>query len=116
MPKDPRDNYWPPPRERRILACIPVDRSKLPQGPELDAIVITDLYTLRSCVVEGCGDVWIGPRQLAEFKADPDGFVIMCHPHAVAVVMTMNGGAFAPEEDVVELGGGYPVEGRARIA
>lgn len=99
---------------KQILACVPVDRSKLPQIPELEALVITDLYTLKSCVIDDCGDVWVGPRQLAAYTLDPDSFVIMCMLHALAVMHLE--GDFDPDTDVIQLGGGYPVEGRARTA
>lgn len=112
---DERRNYWPPRRPKQLLACVPVDRSKLPDIPESRAIMVTDLYTLKACSVIGCGDVWIGPRQLEAFNADPDGFVILCFGHAVFLLTNTNGD-FIPDEDVVHLGGGYPVEGRARIS
>jgi hypothetical protein len=100
---------------RQILACVPVDRSKLPQVPELHDIVITDLYTLKPCAGPGCGDVWVGPRQMATFSTNPDGFIILCYLCAV-VVQGYLYGPLDPDEDVVHLGGGYPVEGRARIS
>lgn len=107
------EHYLPLPPQ--IMACMPVDRSKLPQGPELDAIVITDLYTLKSCAISGCGDVWVGPRQMAAYNMNPEGFEFFCYPHARAVQILLYG-PLVPEDDVVHLGGGYPVEGRARIS
>jgi len=90
-----------------ILLCIPVDRSGLPQCPELDAIVITDLYTLKQC--GRCGqDVWMGPRQLAYYKVDPDDSIIFCMVCAVHVLP--DGGT----ANLHQLGGGYPTEGRPR--
>lgn len=99
---------------KQILACVPVDRSVLPQCQELDAVVITDLYTLKHCAVRDC-PVWVGPRQLALYNNNPNEFVIMCMTHALAVQEVLNG-PLDPERDVTELGGGYPVEGRARIS
>lgn len=99
---------------KQIMACMPVDRSRLPQIPEVDDIVITDLYTLKQCKIDGCGDVWVGPRQLAAYKENSDDFVIMCFIHALTATLAVNG-SFDPTEDVRHLGGGYPAEGRARI-
>lgn len=114
-PNDERSNYWPPRRTKQLLACIPVDRSKLPDIPEAAGLVVTDLHTLKMCALPGCGDVWIGPRQLAAFKADPDHYVILCFAHALALSILVKDG-FDPDEDVVHLGGGHPIEGRARIS
>jgi len=97
---------------RRLLACMPCDRSKLPQIPELDAIVVTDLYTLRQC--EACSQaVWVGPRQMAEYTKDPEEFFMLCYICAI-VATQMITGSFN-DDSVEHLGGGYPVEGRARV-
>jgi hypothetical protein len=93
---------------------MPVDRSKLPPIPELDAVVITDLYTLSHCAADGCGAVWIGPRQLARLQSNPDGFIVLCYIHAVYWQVASTG-SFDPDTDVTQLGGGYPAEGRPRI-
>lgn len=97
-----------------LIACIPVDRSKLPDIPELAAVVVTDLYTLRQCEIEDCGDVWVGPRQLAAYNQDPANSSILCYLHALAIHLHISG-SFDPDTDLANLGGGYPVEGRARI-
>jgi hypothetical protein len=92
---------------RSVIACVPVDRSELPQIPELDAIVVTDLYTLTTC--QACGqDVWIGPRSLGQYQGDPAAFLVLCYMCTFRL----------PEVSqlpVVELGGGFPREGRARV-
>lgn len=99
---------------RQLLACVPRDRSGLPQSPELDAIVVTDLYTLKQC--ERCSqDVWVGPRQMAEYEQKPDGYWIMCYLDAAYVASVANGRLIEPDSDVQQLGGGYPVEGRPRV-
>jgi hypothetical protein len=87
-----------------IISCMPVDRSDLPQIPELDAVVITDLYTLKVC--ERCGrDIWVGPRQLAFWKENLSTSVLLCVLCSVEVT---------PVQSIVDLGGGYPNEGRRR--
>jgi hypothetical protein len=103
---------------RQLLACVPRDRSGLPQAPELqpliDSIVVTDLYTLKQC--EFCGqDVWVGPRQMAAYTANPNGFQVSCFLDAVQVATITSGAPLDPDSDVVQLGGGYPVEGRPRV-
>jgi hypothetical protein len=85
--------------EPTVLACCPVDRSRLPQIPELDAIVITDLYIKDAC--ELCNqDVWVGPRQDA-LRQERD-IITLCYLCAMALY-----GA----DDVFDLGGGSSVEG-----
>jgi len=92
-----------------IIACVPVDRSGLPQGPELDAIVVTDLYTLTIC--QHCGqDVWIGPRSLEQYQSDPAEYLILCY-----LCTFKEQRRLATELAIVDLGGGFPAEGRARV-
>ena len=99
---------------KQIIACVPRDRSRLPQDSTLDNIQITDLYSLRQC--EACGqDIWIGPRQSAFYAQDPASFFVLCFECAVPVVAAINGGRFNPDSDVRHLGGGSQVEGRPRI-
>lgn len=99
---------------RRPLACMPRDRSGLPQLPELDDIVITDLYTLKQCEI--CRqDVWVGPRQMAAYEQDPGDYVIACYLDAIRFVAATTGQLPDPDSDVQHLGGGYPVEGRPRV-
>ena len=93
----------------QILACVPVDRSCLPQIPELDAIVITDLYTLRRCM--HCSrDVWVGPRQTEFWRQNLEA-LILCF--ICAMISRIAAGESRPE--VHQLGGGYPAEGRPRV-
>jgi len=90
-----------------VIACVPVDRSGLPQSPELDAVVVTDLYTLGTC--DTClQTIWIGPRSLELYRGDPENHLLMCY--ACTFAMPDIG-----SWDVQELGGGFPAEGRPRV-
>jgi len=88
-----------------LIACMPQDRSGLPAIPELDAIVITDLYVADAC--QKCGQaIWVGPRQSAAHSLEPERYAIVCFECAAAIA--------GPDPGVVQLGGGYGVEGRRR--
>jgi hypothetical protein len=101
--------------DRDILACVPRDRSELPQFPGLDDIKVTDLYTLRQCENRLCRqDVWVGPRQMATYKQDPARFYVLCYLCALAAQRQYNE-AFDPDSDIRQLGGGSTTEGRPRI-
>ena len=96
-----------------LLACCPVDRSNLPQGPELDAIVITELYTLGRCANPDCqfgGDIWVGPRQLATYRQYEPRAILFCY----VCCMIAQEQAGMSLDKVESLGGGYPAEGRPR--
>lgn len=96
-----------------VLACMPVDRSGLPQTPELDAIVITDLYTEMPC--DNCErPVWIGPRQKEAHELNGGKALALCY---FCVFDAMTVAEVDPEEFpdyLTHLGGGYPVEGEPR--
>lgn len=93
-----------------LITCVPVDRTGLPQLPELDAVVVTDLYTLKVCEESECNrEVWIGPRQLAHYRADPN------HCHIICYFCMFEQLRAEPEmPPVIDLGGGSTVEGRPR--
>lgn len=102
--------------DRNLLACVPRDRSGLPPHEALDAIVITDLYTLRQCEnLNCCQDIWVGPRQMAAYNENPDGFWVLCYMCAARAARGLSGEAFDPDSDVRDLGGGSTIEGRPRI-
>jgi hypothetical protein len=97
-----------------LLACCPVDRSNLPQGPELDAIVITELYTLDQCANPDCqfgGDIWVGPRQLATYRQYEPRALLCCYVCAVLVQEEIG---MPVSSKLTSLGGGYPTEGLPR--
>lgn len=99
--------------DRNLLACVPKDRSDLPPHEALDNIVITDLYTLKQCENVFCRqDIWVGPRQMAAYNENPDGFWMACYLCAAAAARA---GAFDPDSDVRNLGGGSTIEGRPRV-
>ncbi len=95
-----------------IIACVPVDRSQLPQGPELDAVVVTDLYTLKNCAQ--CEQaIWVGPRQLATWTKERHGWLLLCYLCSVKFMRSLENDLDA-EPLIVDLGGGSTREGRPR--
>ena len=93
---------------KMFIAVVPVDRSRLPQIPELDAIVITDLYSLITC--DRCNqDVWIGPRQLA--LRDANDYEVVCYECLFHSLMSGE----MELADVFDLGGGHTREGTPRV-
>lgn len=91
--------------EAKIYLCCPVDRSGLPQVPELDAIVITDLYEQDNC--DRCArEVWVGPRQHAARELAPGPLICyQCGFH-----LALDGEL----DNIIELGGGSGREGVPR--
>lgn len=99
----------------QAIACIPRDRSMLPQVPELDKIIITDQYSLRQCQEANCRqDIWVGPRQMEFALANPTAKVLC---YICSMVWQMEQGVAAGDIDanVTHLGGGHGVEGRPRL-
>lgn len=100
------------PAQFTLFACVPDDRSALPQIPELDAIVVTDLYFDETC--DQCGQkIWVGPRQAAARQLRPV-HVTACFLCSMQIQLW---DGLTPEEVnamVVDLGGGSSIEGRPR--
>lgn len=99
-----------------LLACCPVDRSKLPPGPELNAIVITELYTIMQCENPDCGfgnDIWVGPRQFKAYRENWEKAYLFCYVCAMIAQEQETLGQ-ADWKKVASLGGGFPVEGSPR--
>lgn len=100
------------PQKFVLFACVPEDRSALPQVPELDAIVVTDLYTEGACVQ--CGQkIWIGPRQAAAGTLAPVRLVA-CYLCAMQIQLWDGLTMEEISAMVVDLGGGSGVEGQPR--
>lgn len=100
------------PQKFVLFACVPEDRSALPQVPELDAIVVTDLYVDETCVQ--CGQkIWVGPRQAMARQMAP---VSLTACYICALQIQVWDGLTMDEISAmtVDLGGGAGVEGRPR--
>lgn len=95
-----------------IIACMPVDRSQLPEIPEVDAIVITDLYTLKEC--HQCGQsIWVGPRQKEAWEKAHISTALLCFLCAADFVVALQKEEEGPVA-LMDLGGGSTREGRPR--
>lgn len=93
-----------------VMACLPVDRSGLPDlsGYDIQIPMPTDLYHQDVCENTLCRRaIWVGPRQAAAIQLSTVRAVKLCYMCAASYVVQANQGSVP----VTELGGGAGVEG-----